>query len=77
MTKLERWVMGRIISGRVKRRASYGVYVPAKSLDTPPHDAGQSSEVLPIQQRIGPRVSEQFEDVVSRPALEISMSLHF
>lgn len=76
MTKLERWVMGRIISGRVKRRASYGVYVPAKSLDTPPYDAGQPSEALPIQQRIGPRVSEQFKDVVSKPALEICTSLH-
>ena len=75
MTKLERWVMGRIISGRVKRRASYGVYVPAKSLDTPPYDAGQPSEVLPIQQRLGPRVSEQYKNVVPKPALEICMSL--
>lgn len=49
--------MGTIMSRRVKRRAGYGVYVPAKSSHAPPYDSGQPSEAPGIQQRPVLRVS--------------------
>lgn len=52
--------MHRILSQRIKRRASYGIYVPAKSSESfgaPLYDSGQSSEALLSQSRQAPRVN--------------------
>ncbi|KAG0568769.1 hypothetical protein KC19_6G044200 [Ceratodon purpureus] len=54
MTKLESWFMRGILSRRIKQRASYGIYVPAKSSDVPLYDAGPSEALLP-QSRQAPK----------------------
>lgn len=51
MTKLECWLRSRMVSQRAKRRASYGVYAPAKASDVPLHNTRDSSDPLLSQPR--------------------------